>query len=40
MAIARAGLSRMAVGFSKKREFASMLRRHLKGKVRELKRAE
>ncbi len=40
MAIARAGLSRMAFGFSKKREFVSMLRRHREGKVWELRRAE
>ncbi len=40
MVIARAGLSRMAVGFSEKREFVDLLRRHLEGKVRELMRAE
>ncbi len=40
MAIARAGLSGMAVGFSKKREFNDLLRRFREGKVRELRRAE
>jgi predicted esterase len=39
-AIARAGLGRMAVGFSEKREFVDLLRRHREGKVRELRRAE
>jgi hypothetical protein len=40
MAIARVGLSRMAIGFSKKREFVDLLRRHWEGRVRELRRAE
>ena len=39
-AIERAGLSRMAVGFSEKREFVDLLRRHRAGTVRELRRAE
>jgi lysophospholipase-2 len=39
-AIERAGLSRMAVGFSEKREFVDLLRRHRGGTVRELRRAE
>jgi hypothetical protein len=40
IAIARVGLSRMVVGFSKKREFVHLLRRHREGKVQELRRAE
>ena len=39
-AIERAGLSWMAVGFSEKREFVDLLRRHRGGTVRELRRAE
>jgi lysophospholipase-2 len=37
-AIERAGLSRMAVGFSEKREFVDLLRRHREGTVREFRR--
>ncbi len=40
MAIARAGLSGMAFGFSEKREFIYLLRRHREGKVWEMRRAE
>ncbi len=40
VALARAGLGMMAVGFSKKREFIDLLRRHREGKVWELRRAE